>query len=908
MPGKIVPAGRIRMNRMRAAFPYQEQPALSLPDQVLNLSFGNTEEFTNIAVDGLAGCAHTSRVYVPHNQRITQYNFDIIDNDTALAPSLPTVEWTVALEGPAKCQMFPNRPYNFQQPDFFWDGTGDPSEILLKADADVQTQGISLRWSRNVFGGINADEESNYELRWTSGFRRWRLLVNTATSARVEVNEAGLDDAGDPDEENWKLVHAGFKLGINPVTALGNMNPAEGSGAQSLEVVIMGETMQVALGAQTSPYKIPGGALGPKVPPTLELQNGGSLPLALFTVAYAWRDIHGNESKLSPGAGISTSGGDRDIKVTIPALPSAADTVAIYVSGPGTNGWRLSDTLNNITGDIETTVTLPGSSNDEPPNLVKPIITAVGVRAKYFTQFSLSAHEHKWSTHGAILSNPNALGFSPALDTEPYYMAAGFNTTVILDSGEPWDSNNATPLRFPDGSAITLTTQSSPGAPDVVYLLEIDNEEAGTYGGEPYADFTATITKVFIEVDGKFSTQQSTSKAIIPKRVVERIFFDPNQLCIDHTVNIIADNFYGQWAGQMGNVAFKLWLGYKTPANFGVPRYGDPDAQGLYSRFVGFCNEFNFQIPGASRATIGFDCIDQMYQIGANPLASPALVDGWNHYSAAAYFSQAAGITASRMAFANLVPAKTSGGLATTLAADPTARIDPFGTAPGDTEPYFLPTGTGNRPWTPRNRTMPIIDLLNFIRKPTGFLNYIDNKGLLQYHKWVPFAPGTVFRTFNLNDSDNLDGFWDFRLRVSTKNVRNRILLVGIDPFADFYNVLISKREDSYSINAPLGQEPPNFVGFPQTMVWVDPRFASPEFVSTSADRILEMLRIPLVEAQFSTWMQPDLFPMDVVYLNEHKTGVLNIPLYVMGITNVYGVDDRGRVECRSHITGRFLV
>jgi hypothetical protein len=205
-----------------------------------------------------------------------------------------------------------------------------------------------------------------------------------------------------------------------------------------------------------------------------------------------------------------------------------------------------------------------------------------------------------------------------------------------------------------------------------------------------------------------------------------------------------------------------------------------------------------------------------------------------------------------------------------------------------------------------------VLQLFNTIRKPTGFLLYEDNVDKLQYHKWVPYGPGTVYRTFTPGptgtNGDNLSEYWNLRVTTSSANVYNRVHLVGVDSFSDAFNILISRREDKRSINALAGQEPANYVGFPTDFVWLDSRFANGAFVANAADRLLEILRLPLIEATFTCWLQPDLFPMDVVYVINDRSGISAIPLYVMSINNVWAYVGNGRQQMVSHIRARYLI
>jgi hypothetical protein len=107
------------------------------------------------------------------------------------------------------------------------------------------------------------------------------------------------------------------------------------------------------------------------------------------------------------------------------------------------------------------------------------------------------------------------------------------------------------------------------------------------------------------------------------------------------------------------------------------------------------------------------------------------------------------------------------------------------------------------------------------------------------------------------------------------------------------------------------GAEPANYLGFPRSFIWVDSRFANMAFASLSADRLLQMLRIPEITVEFDCLMQPQLYPMDVILIGESRSGMAGIPFYVMSVTNTWNlVPGEGGFKnvCRSHVSGRFLV
>ena len=140
------------------------------------------------------------------------------------------------------------------------------------------------------------------------------------------------------------------------------------------------------------------------------------------------------------------------------------------------------------------------------------------------------------------------------------------------------------------------------------------------------------------------------------------------------------------------------------------------------------------------------------------------------------------------------------------------------------------------------------------------------------------------------------------------KGVYNRVHLVGVNPVSVGLDLNIANRVDQPSIDAAPGSEPANFVGFKKDFVWMDSRFSKPQYASDSADRLMEILRIPGIDGGIDCWLQPDLFPMDVIYVQEAKSGCANIPLYLMRVRNTWDFTGNGQVRAFTSADGKYLV
>jgi len=526
-----------------------------------------------------------------------------------------------------------------------------------------------------------------------------------------------------------------------------------------------------------------------------------------------------------------------------------------------------------------------------------PLISEIHLRGAYFWRLRGDVFLHRWATASWLRGMPISLGFIP--ETQPYYTLMGASGVQKLASGQEWHVN------FPSGSILKCSAYGSWVTSEHNYKLDLTNEQSsdisGEYEGVDFADLTAVATRVDVRTDGIWVASPAMGRNLIPKnRVVERIRFDPNALTVHHSLEFNVDNWYGQWAGMSGARAISLDLGYASPATLdyvkGSPAPNRPG--NMYRRFTGMARTFDFEKMEANRATLSICCTDLMPVLN-QAMGSVPVMDGWNHYAAIAWVLEKCGIPRSMMAFQALIPS------------------DPYSSAPGDPEPYFLPMGYGINAWTPRNRMMTGRDLIEYIRRVRAWLFYIDAQAYFRYERWIPETRGTAVKTFyedpkgGSGASDwgkDLAEFRHFRFRTSVENVRNVILLIGIDVFSNGWNPIISKREDAASILAAPGAEPSNYVGYRAPLVWVDSRFASLPFASSAANRLLAMLRIPEWEVQIETWMQPQLYPMDTIWVSELRSGAALVPFYIMEMTNSWTLSPQGPQDMTSQITGRFLI
>jgi len=917
---RIDAVGVVTLLDMRDAFPWQMQPPQAQTDFVTNFSTANLDDQQEWHFDRLASCAYPREVFVPHNQQYGPGGNLITDNDKYLNLELPIFAWDKITLGPSnKLKDFPNRPFGYQYFNCVWSSNLGPTGSSFKGHAyldpnmvlpdgstpntygNVASQGIRFLLSRTINHKVPTTENASWEVQWRAGLRIYSLISHSNQRAQVRVSE---------DEGNtWKTVNAHLQLGASLFQEKGNAYPGIEGGGIPIEILMQNTSMMLTVGAQVTPYKIPGSDPRPTQPPELT-GGGGSIPADVYSVGitYFIKGTAGStpdqETALSP-ANVIVLDTDGGITVTNLKKPQGVTEIRAYIStdfgmqlaGSSTDG-------NDITIDK-----LPDEGAAAPPTFSSmiPVIQEVWVNANTFTQFHIEAHPIKWRTTAQLFSNPVSLGFSPDSSTPPYYLINGLQSGNRFDSGQPWN------VDWPVGSVITVTTATDPQATDQQYILVLTNQQSGTgqgtYKGDPYADNTAAVTRITTKVDGLWQdVTGNQGTEITPISVTVRSQFDVGGLTIRRTCEVTVNNFHGDWSGTAENQALYIDMGLIAP-----------DLPPI-EQFTGFVDTYVYDRPSSGQAYMTMHGIDQMRFLDESIELYTPDFDGHNHYFVMHFLANYAGLTDEQIGFMDLVPP------------------DPYSSAAGDTAPYFLPFGDGMNPWTPRAKTMTIADFSNYVRQTTGFLWYIDQFGMLQYHEWIPADatdPARVFTEAPPDSSANTGGdptnadlteVWNLRVTTSNREVKNEIFVIGSNPYAEVYNYFATSRLDAASVSSDAGApRPDNFKGYKAQTMYSSPMFANRDYGERSADRLFAIERLTDYSTQFECWLQADLQPMDVIYVTDTKSGAgvpgtpgdpndpnnpgtsdNFIPFYIMEKTDTISVMG-GRYIIRSAIAGKYL-
>jgi hypothetical protein len=849
--------GQVQVGDMRGAFPYQVQPRIDLVDYLVQPNPIQLPAAQGIQFDNTFGCAYAEPVRVPHNNRVTDGAATVIDRDLFLLSGLPSFNWSTFTTG-AIIQNFPERPTANQKIEVHCASDGSAEAQTLDAVAGgFSLQGLRLQWTRSIFVPMDASTDAYFNIYATvSGY-----IVGVQTGTGDFVRVVLSTDGG----ATFQTVKADLKV-ANPQQIAGNTTPESAAGLNECEFRVMNGQLSIRVNGQSNPFVVNVA----KKASSSTVSPGGTSALNLL-----------------PGTGAQ--------------FPAAPFTVYAYPPGAAPNGSNA--VALNVTGVVGNSLICSGGGSAAvgarwTVALLNPLISQIEVKAASFTQLGLSAHPTKWRTAFSFDSQPHDAGFVPDGSTPPWYVV---NTTT---TAIPCNSGDVVAGLFPAGSTVQVTTDpDSLDTEEPAYTLVGANPYSGTYKGDDYADATIAVCRVqtrinaIVDVDAPdFVTFPLDETQQINIKGIQRSYrFDFNTMEMTQDATVTWDNWLGfdNWkaiTGQgNGNCTMALRLGRADLDN------SDPDGPG-FAQGVYICQNYRFIRSKSNQKLLQTPLRDQNVQLQKRLVVAPPDLDGVYHYYAMQQWAEYGGITPYQMAFFCL---DASGNLFQIEVPD-----DPYAPDPRDPDPYFLPTGIGMRPWTPVNRQLNVLQLMSFVQQLSGLVRYFDPVGLLTYTPFVLPDPSAPVRIFTEYD-DGANAFRGLTVDISTEETRNQVVTIGIDEYAPDDRAIITKFEDTDSISAAAGARPTNYLGFPSPLIWMDSRFAVQGFASKTALRLFNLVRQPTYEASFTCWPQPDLAPLDVIYVNDTSSPIYGVPLYIMDIS--HNISRYDELTQESHIRARFI-
>lgn len=862
--------GQLFLGDMHTLHGFQVQPAFAETDILYVLGPQNMIEVEGLLWDRHHDCTHLGARFVPFNQKGTLTT--IRDRGLHTETGLPAVRWETITTtgGNQNLQEFKDSHYGFAY-----------LQSTVKNDSDAQTATVVAEATHLERSDGQSRPMKEREVAIHFSRNNFARASTGPGKVSIEVKVGGYWYKAEVTSTKPTTVHHSSDGGTSYAQVKDHLKggTSDHHGAGSTGDVRMNQQVEIRV-------KVANGRL------TISQAGSAAVPLTISLARYTrWGVL---------GISLQTLQLPRGAVENLPPVPFAAQAWRGGVGAEATLRQLTVTAVNAATDQVTVSGSLAGISAGATFDILDMRIEGVRVTAEGFTQFAWSVHPIRYQTTGHYIRAPFQTGFVPAPGT-----LAGFVMHTDAEVGGVLDSAVYHPALVP-GSSLSpqLTLSGTVG----YYRMDFtgadknlsDAEDFDSYLGEDYAEDTPILTRVTTRFAG-IEEVPGDAYTVVPiglggqnpvKNISESVAFDPAALTIRHSASIVLDNFNGVGVlssqvgiNGFGNVGVGFRLGYQhqqvliNDGGVGFPR------------FWGFSSRRTFTTEsGGGAANMIVDCTDQMAQLAEVLIAAPPDLDGHNHYWAMAYLAQVAGIPLSRMAFAPLVPS------------------DPYGVAPGDTSPYFLPMGAGMHPWTPVNRTLPVLSLMDQVRKTTGYLLFFDARGYLRYEPFLPIfqylgGPKRIFTPWSGTDwQGGQTEMWSLSVSTDVTEVRNQTLLVGIDS-EQSWGIIASKLEDAASISSPPGLQPINYKGYRSPFVWMDSRFANEGFALRSASRLFLWLRQPAITVTFSCWAQPDLFPLDMIWVQDWRSGIAGLPFFIMSMTT----DTPSHGIPRTTITARYL-
>ncbi len=508
------------------------------------------------------------------------------------------------------------------------------------------------------------------------------------------------------------------------------------------------------------------------------------------------------------------------------------------------------------------------------------------IRATYVSSMVCSMHPMKFRANARYSSPEIPIGFA----------SDNFSGVAIDYAG-----NGQVPGAW---NVLLDEAESELRGPTVQYGLNLKSPTIeDRYKGIEYVNDAPVIRAVHLAWDPVIYPTFPQATVVSPERIVTRSIFNLDDLTVawdgEKWFNANGDKLlpdgtlgaWGQWSQRNGQRAAEVNLA-RTLASGGMSQY--------YRVFTGYAHTNGSvlmnptsEIAGAgSMAGTHFrmGMADRRIQLLSDEFALPWM-DGWNYFYAIAYLAQLAGVSLDDMAFAGLVPEV------------PFGPGSDLGTQDGQPAPY-LPVGDGGTVQTRYTGLAPWA-IMQKLAYAIGFMLYFDAFGRLDTRKFR--IPTGIKRSFYESDvastaqaGGGMEGCRNVQTDKDHSVVRNQTVIAGINAFAPLYDPIVVKYSDDDSIRNPLAF---NHLGYRQRFAWVDSQFADPYFADQAAQKMHAYLRTPAITVNFETnWLQPDIFPIDVIMFQSSKTGTSWLPMLVTSVIHDVTID-----TARSIISARYI-
>lgn len=505
-------------------------------------------------------------------------------------------------------------------------------------------------------------------------------------------------------------------------------------------------------------------------------------------------------------------------------------------------------------------IKLPISSvGFSPPGYV--VITGLSVRLDAVESASFRAWPRWFPLSATIGSRTASLGFHNENFSEPRgFWLAEPDPDITPQHVKRWKVN-------------------APGnwaGPTVDYSLSLSKEMNETIDGDisyvPYIPlapkdltrYVRPLKMMLVEWYPETTVDDAVVEEVKPLKIEVSHVFDRDALTVDSRATLVFNTTRQNWQGT-GISAAQRWL-FRGLSGVTIDLDRQPDI-GSWRVFSGLANLSSFvSAHGGAVPTVSVDCEGRAVSL-MSPRWDLPWMDGWNIFYAMSFLAALGGIAREDLRFEPHVPGNP---------------FEDLGDADGNPA-FFLPIGPASGDLT-RFSGQPLWLIMMRIAKMVGYTLFFDAYGKLAFEKYR--EPEGVKRFFYEDEvqAQSLDACWSLSVSRDMRQMRNETILIGPQVGAYKVDPLVESRRDQNSVDDPNAF---NYLGFRNPSVYVDTLFITEEFASEAADAIHAVERVPPARINLTTWLSPDIYPLDVIQVESERFATAGTRLLVMGVRHV---------------------
>lgn len=452
------------------------------------------------------------------------------------------------------------------------------------------------------------------------------------------------------------------------------------------------------------------------------------------------------------------------------------------------------------------------------------------------------------------------------------------------------------------------------GPNQVKFRLKVDHSPTGTYSGKTFTYMSIPVRAVTLKLKETLSETFGSPVELFAEEVQVNQQFNISDLTITSSAQLKFNAFksldavdsraqpwyWGEFANKNGLIALEI----EMMVQFYEPGSYTPYYSSDWTRvFTGYGNARSVaKMEQGGKWYFIMSCVDRDVAMNS-PLFYFPWCDGYNIYAFAALCANAGGVKRgssagdSDLVFRDYVPENP--------------YLD-MGNPEGDEATYFLPVGSGGAPlYRFPGGTTPKA-ALGTLASQAGYLRYFNVYGKFNIQKFRFQLDNSVpYRTFGIVDNMENDvatdqraanAVWEGTVTRDYLDIRNSVTLIGLDMFRSNQPNISQQpevNEENRSVYPPAGAETiwdetaPNYLGFFNRFVSYQNFFFDQEFTDKASLSYYSIMSVPGLDVAFTTWLQPDIYPLHRIGIFDRRTGLFDImtgtylELMVCGVSHV---------------------